>query len=373
MAQVEAHDMNQESGQIPRDVAGDAMAFYAYLAGLLAGGERLALCTVIRLAGSGPRRAGAKMIVREAGESVGTVGGGVLEVHATRWAREALGTGRSLCRSFSLDRTQAADDGMTCGGQAEVLVECLEGSAAGVSRFFADLHALLARGGRGWLATTIRQEGDYLSTGRVLVAEGRVVAELLIPGHSLPEEIRLEPAPTTPRLVERGGLRYFLEPLSPPLTVYVFGGGHIAVHLVPLCHRLGFRTVVVDDRADFACQERFPEASRLMVAASFERALEDLLIDEESYVVIVTRGHGGDAAVLRQVLARRPAYVGMIGSARKRGLVFEQLRGEGVTAEELGRVACPIGLPIGAETPEEIAVSIAAELVATRASVRAGR
>jgi xanthine dehydrogenase accessory factor len=362
--------MKQESGGIPTDVAGDATAFYAYLTGLLARGERLALCTVIRLDGSGPRRAGAKMLVGAAAGPVGTVGGGVLELYAARWAQEVLGTGRPLCQTFALDLTQAADSGMTCGGQVEVLVEPLDGSAPGVSGFFADLHALLARGGRGWLATSIRQDGGVLSVGRVLVAGGQCVADLPAPGPSLPEELRLGPAPTAPCLVERGGLRYFLEPLSPPITVYVFGGGHIATHLVPLCHRLGFRIVVVDDRADFASRERFPEASRLMVTASFDGALEGLPIDEGSYVVIVTRGHGGDAAVLRQALARRPRYVGMIGSARKRGLIFEQLRGEGVTAEELCRVACPIGLPIGAETPEEIAVSIAAELVATRAGVR---
>ncbi len=363
--------MNQDSGGMPTDVAGDATAFYAYLAGLLAGGERLAICTVIRLAGSGPRGAGAKMIVREAGDLAGTVGGGVLEVHATRWAREALGTGCPLCQPFALDLMQAADSGMTCGGQAEVLVEPLDGTAPGVRGFFAELHALLARGARGWLATSMRLESGVLSVGRVLVEKGRVVASVLAPGHGLPEELRLAPAPTAPCLVEHGGLRYFLEPLGPPLTVYVFGGGHIAFHLVPLCHRLGFRTVVVDDRADFAGRERFPETSRLLVATSFDRALEDLQIDEKSYVVIVTRGHGGDATVLRQALARRPAYVGMIGSARKRSLVYDQLQREGVTAEELKRVACPIGLSIGAETPEEIAVSIAAELIATRAGVQA--
>ena len=129
---------------------------------------------------------------------------------------------------------------------------------------------------------------------------------------------------------------------------------------------------MVDDRADFASRERFPQASELVVTPSFDHALEDLPISEDGYVVIVTRGHGGDEAILRQALRRRPGYIGMIGSLRKRSLVFQHLASEGFTPEDLARVVCPVGLPIGAETPEEIAVSIAAQLVATRAA-KSGR
>jgi xanthine dehydrogenase accessory factor len=108
-------------------------------------------------------------------------------------------------------------------------------------------------------------------------------------------------------------------------------------------------------------------AGDVIAVPSFDRILDDLPIGENSYVVIVTRGHGGDQAILRQVLRRRPGYIGMIGSRRKRGLIFEQLAREGFTPDDLSQVHCPIGLPVGAETPEEIAVSIAAELIATRA------
>ena len=128
--------------------------------------------------------------------------------------------------------------------------------------------------------------------------------------------------------------------------------------------------MVVDDRADFASRDRFPHADELRVVPSFENALQGLPLDAGHYVVIVTRGHGGDQAILRQALRRRPGYIGMIGSRRKRGLIFEALAQEGIVADDLARVVCPIGLPIGAETPEEIALSIAAELVATRAARR---
>ncbi len=362
--------MSDDVTNLLPDSVGDPAAFYGCLEDLLAGGERLALCTILRLAGSGPRRAGAKMLFRESGRSVGTVGGGVLEARVTVWAREALQDGHALCRSFAMDLTHAAEDGMTCGGEVEVLVEPLDGSASGIREFFGSILSCIAHGGRAWLATSLRQVGDAASTERLLVADGRPAASLPASAAPLPEDLLRSPAPSAPSMIERGGVRYFVEPLARPITVVVFGGGHIAVRLVPLCHLLGFRTVVVGDRADFASRDRFPQSSDLIVPASPERALQGLPIGEDSYLVIATRGHTGDEAVLRESLRRRPGYVGMIGSRRKRQLIFDRLAGEGFTPDDLARVACPIGLPIGAETPEEIAISIAAQLVAARAARR---
>ena len=359
--------MGHDVDGAPRDVAGDAAAFYARVAALLAARERVALCAILRRTGSGPRHAGAKMLVREVGGSEGTVGGGVLEVKAAAWAREVLRDGQALCRAFALDLQQASDEGMTCGGEVEVLVEYLDGTAPAVRDFFAQVAHLLTCGGRGCLTTAISRDGSAAATDYFLVAGGRSVASLSRTGHALPEDLLHGPVPTTPHLVERGMVRYFVEPLAPPVTVYIFGGGHIGARLAPLCHLLGFRTVVVDDRAEFAARDRFPLADDVIAAPSFDRILDDLPIGEDSYVVIVTRGHGGDQAILRQVLRRRPGYIGMIGSRRKRGLIFEQLAREGFTPDDLSQVHCPIGLPVGAETPEEIAVSIAAELIATRA------
>ncbi|HSC70485.1 MAG TPA: XdhC/CoxI family protein [Candidatus Methylomirabilis sp.] len=368
----EGIDVAHESDRAPGDVAGDATALYARLAALLASGERLALCTILRVVGSGPRSAGARMLVRERGGSSGTVGGGLLEARATTWAQEVLRTGRALCRSFVLDLQQPTDEGMTCGGKAEVLVDFLDGTALAVRDLFTQVHAHLTRGEGGCLATAISRLGDDITTDHFLVAGGVSLASLSASGRSLPEDLLLAPASATPTLVERGTVRYFLDPLTPPITVYVFGGGHIAAHLVPLCHLLGFRTVVVDDRPDVVSRRRFPQATELVATPSFDHALESLPIGENGYVVIVTRGHAGDEAVLRQSLRRRPGYIGMIGSRRKSALIFEQLTREGLSPDDLARVACPIGLPIGAETPEEIAVSIAAQLVAVRAG-RHGR
>ena len=363
--------MNQGRAGAHLEAAGDVAAFYARLAEFLAAGERFALCTVLRLLGSGPRRAGAKMLVREAGGSVGTVGGGLLEAKATGWAQEVLRTGRALCRSFALDQEQASEEGMTCGGKVEVLVEHLDGTTPAVRDFIGQVLALLQRGERGWLATAILEGGDCVTTDRFLIASGHCAAFVSAPGHTLPTDL-LVSAPSAPTLVERGAVRYFLEPLAPPITVYVFGGGHIAAHLVPLCRLLGFRTVVVDDRADFASRDRFPRADELLAVPSFDHALDGLPIGTGSYIVIITRGHGGDQTILRQALRCRPGYIGMIGSQRKRALIFDQLVSEGFTSDDLARVTCPVGIPIGAETPEEIAISIAAQLIAARAT-RSGR
>jgi xanthine dehydrogenase accessory factor len=362
--------MGQAAGTTAQDTADIAAAFYTRLTDLLTRGERLALCTVLRLTGSGPRRAGAKMLVREVGGSLGTIGGGLLEVSATTWALEVLRNGRPLCRPFALDLQQASDEGMTCGGEVEVLVEPFEGSTPAAREFFGRALGVLTRREHGWLATAITRKDPGVVVEHFLVVRGQSVASLSAAGHSLPEDLLLGQAPVAATLVERGAARYFLEPLTAPITVYIFGGGHIAASLVPLCSLLGFQTVVVDDRAEFASRERFPLATRLVVVPSFDRALAEPSIGPigmDSYVVIVTRGHGGDLAILRQALRGQPGYIGMIGSRRKRQILFDQLSHEGLTGDDLARVACPIGLPIGAETPPEIALSVAAQIVAVRA------
>jgi xanthine dehydrogenase accessory factor len=259
---------------------------------------------------------------------------------------------------------------MTCGGEVEVLVEPFDGRVPAAREFFAQVVAVVTRGERGRLATAIAGAGGDLVIEKFLLVGAQPMAALSGSGRGLPGDLLRAPIPATPSLLERGSVRYFIEPLAPPITVYVFGGGHIGMHLVPLCHLVGFRTVVVDDRAEFVSRERFPVAGDLRAVPSFDRGLDGIHLGAASYVVIVTRGHGGDQAILRQALRQRPGYIGMIGSNRKRTLIFDQLIAEGFTPEDLARVTCPVGLPIGAEAPEEIAISIVAQLVATRAAQR---
>ena len=150
-------------------------------------------------------------------------------------------------------------------------------------------------------------------------------------------------------------------------TAYLFGGGHVSLALEPVLRHVGFDTVVIDDRAEYANDERFPQAVKCVVVDSFANAFDGIECDENSYIVIVTRGHAGDLDVLREALKQKRAYVGMIGSRKKIGTLYDILKSEGVTQEELDKVYSPIGENIYAETPEEIGVSIAAELIKVRA------
>lgn len=157
----------------------------------------------------------------------------------------------------------------------------------------------------------------------------------------------------------------FLAEWEAKTKAYVFGGGHVSLALEPVLRHIDFRVTVTDDREEYANKERFPYAD-VRVAKGFENCFDGLFCDENTFIVIVTRGHMGDYVVLKQALAQPSAYVGMIGSRKKNAMLFDQLREEGVSEEDIARVYAPIGEDIHAETPEEIAISIAAEMIRVR-------
>jgi xanthine dehydrogenase accessory factor len=166
-------------------------------------------------------------------------------------------------------------------------------------------------------------------------------------------------------LVCGGTLDIYIEPVLPTALLYIFGAGHVAASLYKTANDSGFDVIVVDDRATYANRERFPEA-RDVIAEDFDRAMARLEITESAYIVIVTRGHRDDMRVLRWAVGTKARYIGMIGSKRKTIAIFRELRSEGLAANLFERVHAPIGLDIGAVTPEEIAISITAELIAVR-------
>ncbi len=159
----------------------------------------------------------------------------------------------------------------------------------------------------------------------------------------------------------------FNDPFPEFPTAYIFGGGHVGKAIEPLLRYVDFSTVVLDDREDFANKERFPHADRVLVIDSYEEAFRDIETDEDSYIIIVTRGHRGDYAVLENAIKNKAAYIGMIGSKKKVLEMFERLRASGTPEEVISRIYSPIGLSIFAETPEEIAVSVVAEMIMVRA------
>jgi len=205
----------------------------------------------------------------------------------------------------------------------------------------------------------IAEDGSLSGTIEGLSAAGRQKLETL-------DDIKI---PTLMEL-EPGGPLIFAEVVKPDDVLYLFGAGHVSTFIAPLAKMVGFHVVVIDDRKEFANQDRFPSADEIIVLP-FSDAFKRLTITSCTYIAIVTRGHIYDREVLEFALQRSSGYIGMIGSRRKRDLVYQSLMDEGFSAQRLKEVHSPIGLEIGAETPEEIAVSIVGELVKERAGIKA--
>lgn len=256
------------------------MDLYEEIVRLRKDGRRGAVATIVNVRGSIPSFKTAKMLVRDDGSIVGTIGGGCVEAEVWQAAREVMESERPKTLSFDLNNDPKYDTGLVCGGTLEI----------------------------------------------------------------------------------------FIEPILPPAELFIFGAGHVAAALYQVARISGFDVTVIDDRETYASRERFPEAQQV-IAEDFDKAIARLTPSESSYIVIVTRGHRDDMRMLRWAVQTPARYIGMIGSKRKTISIFKELRNEGIPAPLFDRVHAPVGLDIGAITPEEIAVSITAELIAKRRNV----
>ncbi len=334
-------------------------------------GEALVQVTIIRHAGSTPRSVGSKMFVRRDGSVIGSIGGGLVEFQMQELARQIFETGRARIETVDLTGEDAATtDKMICGGRLEVLLEYLS-AEPGQSKAFRTLVTALQECKKGYLIKALDIKGGTVSEmERCLVRRDSVVCGGFAgPDSWIPLLTGESARKKSPVIAEVEGKRFFVEPTFLPGTVYLFGAGHVSRPVADLASMVGFQTVILDDRAEFANEDRFPKADRIIVVPSYDDLFTDLDIDRDSYLVIVTRGHLHDKTVLEQSLRTRAGYIGMIGSKRKQHLVYEELLGKGFTKEDLERVYNPIGLDIHAETPEEIAVSIVAQLIDVRSSI----
>ena len=340
--------------------------FQEALKALKAGG-RAALATVVSAKGSLPMSRKAKMLVRADGTIAGTIGGGRLEADVCAEAQQVIDSGVPHVRSFTLTDEEIEEEGLTCGGTVEVFLEpLLPGRSDEVVK---EIVRIRGERGAAVLATLVasgRAEG-----GKRVIAEGNPTGTL---GDPVLDGRADEEAPAVLREdalkvveIEREGRtdRVFLEADLPDPTLYLFGGGHISLSVAPLARAVGFRVVVLDDRAAFANPKRFPGASEC-IAAPYEGIFDRLDIDDASYLVSVTRGHTYDETVIEQAARTDARYIGMIGSRRKIRLMWDHLEGKGIPRARLETIHAPIGLDIGADTPEEIAVAIVAELIETR-------
>lgn len=333
-------------------------------------GEDLALATVLSKSGSAPCLAGAKMVVRSNGISLGTVGGGVLEAAAQKKGARVFKTGLAEVLSFDLSGDDAASMQMICGGHVKLLVDYLPATALNIA-MFRQLRDALQRDVKCYLVTALGKSGaEKQPTRRCLVlADGARSGEFPYPQQWLDLLIDKANRSTYPVCETIADEQFVIERCFVPSTIFLYGAGHVSQQVAVLAEMVGFRTVVLDDRSEFANRERFPRADAIKVLDSFEECFAGLAPDGDSYVVIVTRGHHSDKTVLAQALRTKAGYIGMMGSSRKREELFKALQQEGFSAAELERVHCPIGLKIKAATTNEIAVSIIAELIQTRAQV----
>ncbi len=240
-------------------------------------GQKAAIATIVQVRGSIPSYESAKLLVREDGSMIGTIGGGCVEAEVWNAAREVIETEKPKHLTFNLGQDAAYDNGLICGGQLDV----------------------------------------------------------------------------------------FVEAVIPSPYAFIFGAGHISKSLSKVANLAGFSTTIIDNRATFANPERFPEADAIF-AEEYEDVFAKLEINETSYIIIVTRGHRDDMRVLKWAATTPARYVAMIGSKRKVLNVVKELEKDGISREALERIHAPMGLEIGAVSPEEIAISVAAEMVAVR-------
>ena len=348
-------------------------------------GQPFALATVVNVRGSTPREVGAKMIVRADGQ-FGTIGGGCGEAEVFRKARVLLEENNDRgARLAEVDLTGDFDQREigTCGGIMDVFVDVWSPARdLAVARQLADaainssagaLLTIVDAGSRSQIPAGSRTFIDPKDTGQRGTGPIDLPAAALAQivertADAIPALLEVDGAdslrPVT-HLVPNGGVRLFVDPIVGANRLIIVGAGHIAVPLCTLGAMLGFHVTVIDDRASFANRERFPDADEIIVKP-FKAAIESLALDGRCYLVSVTRGHSFDEEVVRAALMQPCGFVGMIGSRRRVKATLERIGESGVPMERLADVHAPLGVAIGGETPEEIAVSIIAEIIRER-------
>lgn len=312
-------------------------------------GEAVVLCTVLASSGSSPRGAGSRMAVFEDGQTLGTVGGGQVELLAAQEALAILKGEKPRLRAFSLAPDQVASIGMICGGNVTIYYQVLSSSDLPTLR---KLLQALDTDADCWL---------YLKISEGTVEDFRIVEKA---------EAMQEPALYRTRAVlHLSEPVIYTEPIVRAGTVYVFGGGHVGQALVPVLSEVGFRVTVYDNRPALADQVHFPKANRV-ICGDYCDISSKVTLTENDYAVVMTPGHQADYEILEQILRVKTRYVGCIGSKLKIERTQEKLRAAGISEEMIQSVHSPIGLPILAETPAEIAISIAAEMIKCRAQTQ---
>ncbi len=321
-------------------------------------GEDAVLVTVVASSGSTPRGAGARMLVTGAGRIGGTIGGGAVEHHGEETATQVLESRDSHTEHYTLRQNEVQDLGMICGGDVNVYFQYISAEDPQNIALLQHIEALYQTGEEFWMINSLSPEDQggmavYARTGGLV-------------GMPVPDAV-LDSLGEKAKQVEAEGRTYYCEKMLKSGRVYIFGGGHVSQALVPALAAVDFRCVVLEDREEFCQPELFPGAEEVLLIEN-SHISDYVEITPSDYVCIMTRGHKDDLTVQAQVLKTGAYYIGVIGSRHKKAGVFAKLTEMGFTDADLERITTPIGLDIKAETPAEIAVSIAGQLIERRAS-----
>lgn len=315
------------------------------------------LATIVARIGSAPRKEGTSMFIGEDLSIFGTIGGGALEAYTLERSKSVMETKRPELLTYRMDAKSVEEEGMLCGGNVDIL---LEPTLPEHSSVYLEALSSIQKRERGFFFVRFDDQNFFKSF-------------LKMDGSVLGDPVGEEEAKVLLRYIE-SRVPVFIEtnkiliPIHLKSILYIFGAGHVSKYLATFANYVDFSVTVIDDSESFANRENFPDAENIIVSP-FEESFKLLDFTGDEYVVIVTRGHKSDTLCLREVLKRPFSYVGMIGSKKKVQTVFEYLKKEGFSDELLSKVRAPIGLDINSETPQEVAISIVAQLIKERGEI----
>ncbi len=314
-------------------------------------GQKVALATVISTWGSAPRPAGSVMAVSESGGISGSVSGGCVEGAVVHAARKVIKTGEPQRLHFGIDNETAWGVGLACGGEIDIFVQPAQQQVLGpaLERLKADKSS--------WLSTVITGE-EHLGAQQLMEKTGTLLAATNGQTQKVDAELGI-----VPELLKDGDAEVFVNPLLASPTLMIVGGAHIAIALVKLASTMNFRTVVIDPRKVFGSEERFAHADKLIQAWP-QQAFEQVPLDVNTALASLSHDPKIDDPAIKAALESDAFYVGALGSSRTTEKRRQRLLADGVNEEALARLHAPIGVDIGAETPEEIALAIMAEVIA---------
>jgi xanthine dehydrogenase accessory factor len=338
------------------------LEIYKKAAMVLRMGENIALATVISTTGSTPGKVGYKMLVWGKNvETFGTVGGGSVEAEIIDIAKNILPKTQNKVFRFNLDGIEENEKAI-CGGKIEFLIETFNKKSLPL---FKEFSTVIQSGDKGALISIIspNKPPEKILLKNIGQIDSTVCINL--PPETIESIKKIVDKEQPAKEILKNTGEIFIEPVYEQPMVFIFGAGHLSYYISKYAKSLNFRVTVCDDRAEFANKKRFPDADNIIVE-SFESVFDKITVDNNSYIVIVTKGHKWDEIVLEKAVRTNAEYIGMIGSKRKTLTILKKLGERAISQEALKRIYSPIGISIGAVTPEEIALSIVCELVKIR-------